>query len=357
MTTASIPELIDLHPAKADMRQLVWEGFQQSPKQLPAWFLYDEEGSRLFEQICQQPEYSLTRTESALLKTEAVAISRAITQTAITTTPKNSGGESSGGESSAGENSGGENSGGENCVIVEFGAGNARKVGPLLKALQPAAYVALDISLESLRSTNQHLRQSFPDTPLLGICCDHSQLNELPPHPLLDGQRRIGFFPGSSLGNFKPRQARTVLRRFRQLLNGGPLLLGLDHPKSKEQLEAAYNDAAGCSAAFASNLLHRLNQELGGSFAIDQFSYQARWEAEHSRVAMELLSDCDQTVDVAGRTWEFAQGEPITTEYSFKYGPIAALDLVTSAGWRGIQRWHDPSEDLSLHLLEPADLK
>lgn len=327
MRTHSIPELIDLHPAMADMRQLVCHGFQQSPKQLPAWFLYDNKGSKLFEQICEQPEYSLTRTESTLLETEALAISTAIKQIS-----------SSGG------------------VIVEFGAGSARKVGPLLKAFQPTAYVALDICLETLRAANQQLHQSFPDTPVLGICCDHSLLNELPQHPLLDGQQRIGFFPGSSLGNFKPSEARALLRRFRQLLKGGPLLLGLDHPKSKQQMEAAYNDAAGCSAAFAKNLLHRLNHELGGNFLIDQFNYQARWEPDQSRVAMELISQCDQTVDVAGRAWAFSQGEPITTEHSFKYGPIAALDLVTSAGWNGVQRWHDASDDLSLHLLEPADL-
>ncbi|MFL0724330.1 MAG: L-histidine N(alpha)-methyltransferase, partial [Prochlorococcus sp.] len=189
-------ELINLHPALVDMRRMVCDGLRKKPRQLPAWLLYDTEGSRLFEQICEQPEYSLSRTETALLGKQAAAIATAL----------------------------------ESGVIVEFGAGSARKVGPLLRSLRPAAYIAIDISSEHLQESTNALQSQFPEVPILGICCDHSQLDALPDHPLLRGQRRIGFFPGSSLGNFEAKEAIVLLRNFRKLLNGGPLLLGLDHP-------------------------------------------------------------------------------------------------------------------------------
>ncbi|EHA62443.1 L-histidine N(alpha)-methyltransferase [Synechococcus sp. WH 8016] len=320
-TTDQKTELIDLHPPAADMEQLVRVGLNRCPRQLPAWFLYDEEGSRLFDRICEQPEYSLTRTEIALLKSSAPEIAAAI---------------------------------GEG-VIVEFGAGSAQKVGPLLEAAHPAAYVALDISAEHLGKATTALQQRHPRVPMLGICCDHSTLSSLPEHPLLRQQRRIGFFPGSSLGNFEQDDAIRVLRQFKQLLNGGPLLLGLDQPKSKVRLEAAYNDAAGISAAFARNLLHRLNADLGANFDPQAFSYQADWQAEQHRVQMALISRCDQVVRIAGERWSFQCNEPLITEYSLKYSPKRAVALAQRAGWRWLRRWHDPEDDLSLHLLEPTD--
>ena len=314
-------ELINLHPALVDMRRMVCDGLRKKPRQLPAWLLYDTEGSRLFEQICEQPEYSLSRTETALLRKQAAAIATAL----------------------------------ESGVIVEFGAGSARKVGPLLRSLRPAAYIAIDISSEHLQESTNALQRQFPEVPILGICCDHSQLDALPDHPLLRGQRRIGFFPGSSLGNFEANEAIVLLRNFRKLLNGGPLLLGLDHPKPKERMVAAYNDAAGVSAAFAHNLLHRLNHELEGDFDLDQFTYRASWQAEQSRVVMELVSKCKQLITVAGRQWLFTAGESLITEYSIKYLPEAALALVAEAGWDGVQRWHDPANEFSIHLLKPSN--
>ena len=319
--TDQTTELIDLHPPAADMEQLVRIGLNRCPRQLPAWFLYDEEGSRLFDRICQQPEYSLTRTEIALLESSAPEIAAAI---------------------------------GEG-VIVEFGAGSAQKVGPLLDAAHPAAYVALDISAEHLRKATTALQRRHPGVPMLGICCDHSTLTAVPEHPLLRKQRRIGFFPGSSLGNFEQHDAVRVLRHFKQLLKGGPLLLGLDQPKSPIRLEAAYNDAAGISAAFARNLLNRLNAELGATFDPQSFQYEARWQADQQRVQMALISSCDQVVRIAGETWTFSCDEPLITEYSLKYSPERAVALAQQAGWRWVRRWHDPDDDLSLHLLEATD--
>ncbi|HCX54428.1 MAG TPA: L-histidine N(alpha)-methyltransferase, partial [Synechococcus sp. UBA9887] len=175
-------ELIDLHPAPADLHRLVEAGLAQQPKQLPAWLLYDAEGSRLFAEICEQPEYTLTRTEITLLEQRAPEIASAV---------------------------------GEG-VVVEFGIGNARKVDPLLTALRPPAFIALDISRTALEDSLSALAEGHRDTPMLGICCDHSTLDALPHHPRLQGARRIGFFPGSSLGNFQPQDAVTVLERFRR---------------------------------------------------------------------------------------------------------------------------------------------
>ena len=319
--TPARPQLIDLHPPSADMHRLVRDGLQREPRQLPAWFLYDAEGSRLFDQICQQPEYSLTRTEINLLESASEDIARSI----------------------------------GSGVIVEFGAGSARKVGPLLEAMQPSAYVALDISAEHLQQATTALQTRHPSVPMLGICCDHSRLDALPDHPLVRGKRRVGFFPGSSLGNFTRDEAIELLRRFRLLLNGGPLLLGLDQPKDSSRMEAAYNDAAGISAAFARNLLQRLNNDLKADFNPADFRYEAVWQSTESRVRMALISESDQTVCIADEPWVFRTGQPLVTEYSVKYSPDMARRLAEDAGWRWCRRWHDPDDDLSLHWLEAAD--
>ena len=321
MTVQSPHQLIDLHPAPADMARLVREGMAQRPRQLPAWLLYDAEGSRLFEAICEQPEYGLTRTETALLEERAPELAAALGP----------------------------------GVLVEFGAGNARKVGPLLEALRPPAYVALDISAAHLQQSCVALQARHPAVPVLGICCDYSKLQQLPEHPLLQGQRRLGFYPGSSIGNFSPEEAQALLQQMGQLLGpGARLLIGIDQPKAVARLEAAYNDAAGVSAAFARNLLVRLNRDLAGNFNPEAFAYTARWQPEHCRIAMALVSRQAQTVQLAGQTWSFAAGEPLITEYSVKYDPEAFTALAERAGWRGAGRWSDPAGDLSLHLLVSA---
>jgi L-histidine N-alpha-methyltransferase len=316
----SLP-LIDLHPPAADMAQLVLEGMERSPRQLPAWLLYDAEGSRLFDAICEQPEYGLTRTETALLEKYAP-------------------------EMAAGLGHG---------VVVEFGAGNARKVGPLLEALRPPAYVALDISADHLEPACRALQERHPTVPVLGICCDYSRMARLPQHPLLAQGRLLGFYPGSSLGNFEPAEARSLLQQFGRLLGAdGRLLIGIDQPKSVERLEAAYNDAAGVSAAFAFNLLRRLNRDLIGNFDPAGFRYTARWQPEQSRIVMALVSRHAQEVELAGRRWRFEAGEELITETSAKYSPEAFGALAAAAGWQLKARWSDPDDDLSLHLLEPG---
>jgi L-histidine N-alpha-methyltransferase len=322
LSLAHTAALIDLHPEPADMARLVREGMARSPKQLPAWLLYDGEGSRLFDAICSQPEYTLTRSETALLTECADELAEAL----------------------------------DPGVLVEFGAGNARKVGPLLVALQPPAYVALDISADHLAPACEALQRRHPAVPVLGICCDYSHLARLPMHPLLEGRRRLGFYPGSSIGNFEPEQAVAMLAQFQRLLGAdSQLLIGIDHPKPAQRLEAAYNDAAGVSAAFALNLLTRLNRDLAGDFDASAFRYRARWQPDASRVAMELVSRRPQTVHLAGGDWRFGEGEPLVSEYSYKYTPASFATLAARAGWRVRRHWGDPAGDLSLQLLAQAD--
>ena len=321
--TTAPPAFLDLHPTPTDLARVVHDGLSQRPRQLPAWLLYDREGSRLFERICEQPEYSLTRTETALLKREAAAIAAEL---------------------------------GPEVVLVEFGAGNARKVGPLLDALQPRAYAALDISREHLEQACEDLQSLHPRTPVLGICCDYSAMETLPSHPWLQGPL-VGFYPGSSIGNFSPDEARTLLRQFSRLLgDDGQLLIGIDQPKSVARLEAAYNDAAGHSAAFALNLLHRLNRDLEGTFDPTGFRYRARWQAEQSRIEMALVSVRPQTVTLQGQSWSFEPDEALITEHSVKYTAEAFESLARDSGWSPRRRWSDAAGDLCLHWLVQADL-
>ena len=313
--------LLNLHPAPADLQRLVLDGLRRRPRQLPAWMLYDAEGSRLFAEICQQPEYTLTQREISLLEQNAPAIASA-------TGPG---------------------------LVVEFGIGNARKVDPLLTALGSSVFAALDISLSALDDALGGLAARHPSTAMVGICCDHTQLRQLPQHPALEGQPRIGFFPGSSLGNFTPKEAVQFLANARQLLAGGPLLLGLDQPRDPALMEAAYDDAAGVSAAFARNLLNRLNRDLNGDANPENFLYRASWQPQQHRIEMALVSKRDQTVHLAGESWFFGNGDTWITEHSVKYSPTAAAALTAQAGWQIADRWEDPHQQVSLHLLRPAD--
>uniref|UniRef100_UPI003704B7CB L-histidine N(alpha)-methyltransferase n=1 Tax=Parasynechococcus sp. TaxID=3101203 RepID=UPI003704B7CB len=240
-------------------------------------------------------------------------------------------------------------------LVVEFGIGNARKVDPLLTALSSSVFAALDISLSTLKETLSGLAARHSNTAIVGICCDHTRLEQLPQHPALDSQRRIGFFPGSSLGNFTPEEAVDFLRNTQQLLAGGPLLLGLDQPREPALMEAAYDDAAGVSAAFARNLLQRLNRDLQSDADPAQFRYRARWQEQQQRIEMALVSTQEQTVHLSGEAWFFRQGETWITEYSVKYSPDAAAALAAQAGWRIQRRWTDPHQQIALHLLLPAN--
>ncbi|MXW11568.1 MAG: L-histidine N(alpha)-methyltransferase [Synechococcus sp. SB0662_bin_45] len=329
-TLLTRPELIDLHPSPGDVCAAVGQGLARQPRQLPPWLLYDQQGSRLFEAICQQPEYHLTRLEKCLLQRHGSHIGHCCT----------------------------EHSAAAPVTVVEFGAGGAHKVTPLLHALQPAAYVALDISATHVHTACIGLQALHPQVPMVAICCDYEQLPALPDHPLLAGQR-LGFFPGSSLGNCSRAGAVALLRHMATLLGPGSLLLlGMDQPWSIPAMEAAYDDAAGVSARFARNLLLRLNRDLGANFQPRHFAYQARWDASEQRIEMALVSQREQVVSIPPleTVVHWASGERLITEHSHKWGPEDVRNLARQAGWRAVGRWCDTQDRFSLHLMEHGSL-
>lgn len=324
------PELIDLHPSPGDVCAAVVQGLARQPRQLSPWLLYDQEGSRLFEAICQQPEYHLTRLEKRLLQRHAHHIRHCCT-----------------GHGSAAP-----------ITVVEFGAGGAQKVTPLLHALQPAAYVALDISATHVHHACIGLQALHPQVPMAAVCCDYEQLPALPDHPLLAG-RRLGFFPGSSLGNCSRAGAVALLRHMATLLGtGSQLLIGMDQPRSVAAMEAAYDDAAGVSAQFARNLLVRLNRELDADFQPRHFAYQAHWDANEQHIEMALVSRREQVVSIPPlqALVRWTTGEKLVTEHSHKWSPEDVQALAQQAGWHGVGRWCDSRNCFSLHLMEHGSL-
>ena len=324
------PELIDLHPGPGDVCAAVRKGLARQPRQLPPWLLYDQEGSRLFEAICQQPEYHLTRLEKGLLQRHGSHIGHCCTSL----------------------------SAGAMLTVMEFGAGGAHKVTPLLHALQPAAYVALDISATHVHRACIGLQALHPQVPMVAVCCDYEKLPALPEHPLLAGQR-LGFFPGSSLANCSRTGAVALLHHMATLLGPGSLLLiGMDQPRSIAAMEAAYDDAAGVSARFARNLLVRLNRDLGANFEPRHFAYQAHWDPREQRIEMALVSQREQVVCIPALEAEvhWASGEMLVTEHSHKWGAEEVQAMAREAGWQGVGRWCDSRNHFSLHLMEHGGL-
>jgi dimethylhistidine N-methyltransferase len=286
----------------------VLAGLLAARKTLPSKFLYDAEGSRLFEAICELPEYYVTRTETALLARIAHKLSARIPQGA---------------------------------ALVEFGSGASTKTRLLLDAApQVSQYVPIDISIDALTSAASSVRAQYPHLLVSPLVEDFTQALQLP--KAAQQTPTVGFFPGSTIGNFAPDEAIAFLRNALTLL--GPmarLIVGADLAKSPDVLLPAYDDAAGVTAAFNKNLLTRLNRELKADFDVEAFDHRAIWNSEHRRVEMHLVSRRRQTVEVGPYVVTFAEGETIHTENSYKYEPSALADLVQQAGWE--------VEDIYLH--------
>jgi len=299
----------------------VREGLAGAPKTLPCKYLYDEEGSRLFDRICDVEEYYPTRTELGLIAENAGAIAEAA---------------------------------GPGPEVVEFGSGASQKIRLLLDALDDrASYVAIDISGEFLTESCETLAEAYPTIPIVPVCADYTRPMTLPETPAPG--RRLGFFPGSTLGNFEPPEARAFLARARETLgDGAAFVVGIDLVKPAEVLEAAYDDSAGVTAAFNLNLLDRINREVGATFDRARFHHEARWNPDESRVEMHLVSDADQIVTVDGARVAFAEGESIHTENSYKYTIDGFRALAEAAGWAPAASWRDARDLFSLHLLEAA---
>lgn len=308
----------DQAPSDNSFAEALLTGLAGTPKEVPCKYFYDETGSRLFDQICELPEYYQTRTETALLQRHAPEIAALI---------------------------------GAEIEIVEFGAGSLRKVRLLLDALKnPRAYTPVDISGEYLAHVVRALGVDYPEVALRPLVADFTLPIAIPALP--GTPRRAGFFPGSTIGNFKPDAAMALLKRMRSVLDGGGLLVGVDLVKDPRRLHAAYNDTAGITAAFNKNLLVRANRELGADFHPEAFAHYAPYNASATRIEMYLVSLKRQSVTVGEQCFEFVQGEPVHTEDSHKYTIESFREMAARAGFRPRAVWADPERLLSIHWLE-----
>mgnify|MGYP003676140424 FL=1 len=306
-------------------RRDIIEGLSRSPKATPPIWFYDRHGSELFEAITDLPEYYPTRTETALLEQHGPVFAEAM---------------------------------GEGRAVVEFGAGSSRKTPHLLRAIAPGAYVPIDISGDFLRASSATLAQAFPDLPVIPLEGDFNQPLTLP--KAIGAMPRLGFFPGSTIGNREPDAAVDLLRAMRRVLDdasvadGAMLLIGMDRIKDQDRLIAAYDDAAGVTAAFNLNLITRINRELEGDLPIDGFVHRARWNDAKARVEMHLEAVRPLHFHVAGQAFRMAQGETIHTESSHKYGVRDGRLLLRSGGWEPVREWTDADGLFSLILARAA---
>ena len=301
-------------------RRDILDGLAREPKATPPIWFYDRRGSELFEQITDLPEYYPTRTETALLKAHGLDFARAV---------------------------------GEGRAVVEFGAGSSRKTPHLLRAIRPAAYVPIDISGDFLQASSAQLAGDFPELPVLPVVGDFNQPLDLPRD--IAGMPRLGFFPGSTIGNMEPDAAVDLLRAMRRLLGeDAMLLIGMDRIKDRDRLIAAYDDAQGVTAAFNLNLIERINRELDGDMPIDGFAHRAVWNDEKARIEMHLEAVRPLNFQVAGARFHMERGETIHTESSHKYGTRDQRVLLRAGGWDPADEWTDAEGLFGLVLAQAA---
>ena len=307
-------------PVIADprFRADVLAGLAARPRAIPARWFYDHRGSELFEAITDLPEYYPTRTERSILARIGPELA------ALT---------------------------GEGRAVVEFGSGSSTKTPLVLRAVAPSAYVPIDISGDFLRESSAALARDFPDLAVLPLEADFTRPLTLPAE--VAAAPKLGFFPGSTIGNLAPAQAVDLLRAMRGSLgDGAQLLIGADRIKPAPTLIAAYDDAAGVTAAFNLNLLARINRELAGTIPPDAFAHQARWNDALGRIEMHLVATRDVAFTVAGDNFTMAEGETIHTENSHKYGSRDARLLLAAGGWTSLAEWTDEAGLFAVFLAE-----
>jgi dimethylhistidine N-methyltransferase len=303
------------------MRAEVLEGLRRESKTLPPKFFYDAAGAALFEAICELPEYYLTRSELEILRARADEIADLA---------------------------------GPGCTLVEYGSGAGVKVQLLLDAMTDVqAYIPIDVSREQLLQVSREIGAIYPELAVRPHCADYMEHLALPVQP--DASRLVAFFPGSTIGNMHPLEAESFLTRVRRLVGeNGAMILGVDRLKHPSVLHAAYNDAAGVTAAFNLNMLNRLNRELGSSFDLSAFEHHGFFNEDARRIEMHLVSRVAQTVCVAGEEIDFAKGETIHTECSYKYDRSSLEDVVSAAGFRVRSLWTDVRERFWVSYLVPS---
>ncbi|MGE0180334.1 MAG: L-histidine N(alpha)-methyltransferase [Sphingomonas sp.] len=285
---------------------------------VPARWFYDHRGSELFEEITRLPEYYPTRTEAALLTRHSSEFAALL---------------------------------GRGEAVVEFGSGSSTKTPILLQAIRPAAYVPIDISGDFLRESAASLEAEFPGLPVLPVEADFMRPITLPDE--IASMAKLGFFPGSTIGNLVARTAVDLLRAMKETLGeGSRLLIGMDRIKPIEVLLAAYDDANGVTAAFNLNLLHRINAELDGDIPVDAFRHRAIWNDPLSRIEMHLEAVRDVSFTISGQAFSFREGAIIHTENSHKYGHRDSRLMLRAAGWGVVEEWTDEQEWFSILLAE-----
>jgi L-histidine Nalpha-methyltransferase len=319
----SSPKGLELVERDADgvdlaFRADVLAGLAEPQKAVPARWFYDDAGSQLFEDITRLPEYYPTRAETEILRARSGEFAELI---------------------------------GPGRAVVEFGSGSSVKTPLLLAAIAPSAYVPLDISGDFLRAAASDLAAKFPGLPVYPVEADFMRRVELPGE--VEGLPKLGFFPGSTIGNMVARTATDLLRSMRETLGvGAQLLIGMDLVKDEDVLIAAYDDAAGVTARFNRNLLTRINRELDGDIPADLFSHEARWNDTYARIEMHLVAQQDVSFAVSGRSFSLRAGESIHTENSHKFTRRTANMLLAAGGWEPRARWTDSETRFSLLLAE-----
>jgi L-histidine Nalpha-methyltransferase len=299
----------------------VIDDLSRAPKRLSPKYFYDAAGSELFEQITVLPEYYPTRTELSILRNQANAISAFIP---------------------------------EGAALVEFGAGATTKVRLLLGACRLDAYVPVDISGDFLNAQAEGLRADYPGLGVYPVTADFTAPFRLP--AAVGTMPKVGFFPGSTLGNFEPGEACTFLRSARAILGqGARMVIGVDLEKDERTLYEAYNDTAGVTARFNLNVLHRINRELGGDFDVGSFIHRAVYNRDRHRIEMHLISKKALTAEVLGQRFSFRPGESIHTENSYKYSIERFALLARVSGWTLLQTWTDAEAMFSVHALVASD--
>jgi len=311
----------DQHPPLGDFMRDVEEGLSATPRSIPPVYFYDQEGSALFDQITELPEYYVTRTELDLLG----KISSELSLRA-----------------------------GAGAVVIEPGSGSSVKIRTLLDALGDASgYVGLDISRDHLIAACEELARDYPDVAIGAVCANFTAGLKLDHLPLPDGRRLI-FFPGSTIGNFEPADARAVLAGFRSgMRKGDAVLIGADRVKDEQILVDAYDDAAGVTAAFNLNLLERIRSELGATLNVEDFTHKSIWNTELQRIEMHLVAQRRTEIELNGKVHVFEVGETLHTENSHKFTPTSFQLLAESAGYTVVKHWSDQAELFSLYWLEP----
>ncbi|MEO8881718.1 MAG: L-histidine N(alpha)-methyltransferase [Gemmatimonadaceae bacterium] len=313
-----VPRIVP-RPNTRSVREEVLRGLRAEPKTLPPKLFYDAVGAELFEQICELPEYYLTRAELEILHARAGEIAKLA---------------------------------GPRVALLEYGSGAGVKIKLLLDALQsPAAYVPIDISREQLDRVARELAAEYPGVAIRPLHADYTLRHTVPDLPVRS--RRVAFFPGSTIGNFHPMEAAAFLGRVRRVVGkDGALILGVDRRKPAKVLNAAYDDSAGVTAAFNKNILTRINHDAGGHFDLDSFEHRAFFNPRASRVEMHLVSKVEQMVKVAGDVIHFDESESIWTESSYKYDRVRLEELIVEAGFRLRKLWTNSKRQFWVAYLE-----